>query len=45
MQDKIFKVKNFEVIQKSSKSVKIFSLRVFRLYGSYTRIAKYAVEM
>ena len=35
MQDKIFKVKNFKVIQKSSKSVKIFSLKIFRLYGSY----------
>ena len=32
MQGKIFKVKNFEVIQKSSKSVKIFSLKIFRLY-------------
>ena len=33
MQDKIFKVKIFEVIQKSSKSMKIFSLKIFRLYG------------
>ena len=30
MQDKIFKV-----IQKSSKSMKIFSLKIFRLYGIY----------
>ena len=34
MQDKFFKVKNFEVIQKSLKSMKIFSLAIFRLYGS-----------
>ena len=34
MQDKIFKVKIFELIQKSSKPVKIFSLEIFRLYDS-----------
>ena len=34
MQDKIFKVKNFEVTHKSVKSVKVFSLEIFRLYGS-----------
>ena len=34
MQDKIFKDKIFEVIQKSLKSLKIFSLKIFRLYGS-----------
>ena len=34
MQDKIFKVKNFEVTHKSVKSVKIFSLEIFRLYGN-----------
>ena len=33
MQDKIFKVKNFKVTHKSVKSVKVFSLEVFRLYG------------
>ena len=33
MQDKIFKVKNFEVTHKSVKSVKVFSLEIFRLYG------------
>ena len=32
MQDKILKVINFK---KSSKSVKIFFLKIFRLYGSY----------
>ena len=32
MQDKLFKVKNFEV---TYKSVKIFSLEMFRLYGYY----------
>ena len=31
MQDKIFKVKNFEV---THKSVKVFSLEIFRLYGN-----------
>ena len=30
MQDKIFKVKNFEAIQKSLKSAKFFSLEIFR---------------
>ena len=35
MQDKIFKVKIFEVTHKSVKSVKVFSLEIFRLYGSY----------
>ena len=34
MQDKIFKDKNFEVTHKSVKSVKVFSLEIFRLYGS-----------
>ena len=34
MQDKIFKVKNFEVTHKSVKSVKVFSLEIFRLYGT-----------
>ena len=34
MQDKIFKVKNFEVAHKSVKSVKVFSLEIFRLYGN-----------
>ena len=38
MQDKIFKVKIFEVLQKSSKFVKIFSLEIFRLYGVKTRV-------
>ena len=33
MQDKIFKVKIFEVTHKSAKSVKVFSLEIFRLYG------------
>ena len=33
MQDKIFKVKIFEVTSKSMKSVKVFSLEIFRLYG------------
>ena len=33
MQDKIFKVKIFEVTHKSVKSVKVFSLEIFRLYG------------
>ena len=33
MQDKIFKVKIFEIIHKSVKSVKVFSLEIFRLYG------------
>ena len=32
MQDKIFKVKIFEVTHKSVKSVKVFSLEIFRLY-------------
>ena len=36
MQDKIFKVKNFEVTHKSVKSVKVFSLEIFRLYGIST---------
>ena len=31
MQDKIFKVKIFEV---THKSVKVFSLEIFRLYGT-----------
>ena len=34
MQDKIFKVKIFEVTHKSVKSVKVFSLEIFRLYGT-----------
>ena len=34
MQEKIFKVKNFEVTHKSVKSVKVFSLEIFRLYGT-----------
>ena len=33
MQDKIFKVKIFEVTHKSVKSMKVFSLKIFRLYG------------
>ena len=33
MQDKIFKVKIFEV---THKSVKVFSLEIFRLYGTTT---------
>ena len=33
MQDKIFKVKIFKVTRKSVKSVKVFSLEIFRLYG------------
>ena len=33
MQDKIFKVKIFEVTSKSVKFVKVFSLEIFRLYG------------
>ena len=33
MQDKIFKVKIFEVTHKSVKSMKVFSLEIFRLYG------------
>ena len=37
MQDKIFKVKIFEVTRKSVKSVKVFSLEIFRLYGKYNR--------
>ena len=36
MQDKIFKVKIFKVIQKSSKSMNIFSLKIIRLYHNYT---------
>ena len=32
MQDIIFKAKNFEVTHKSMKSVKSFSLEMFRLY-------------
>ena len=39
MQHKIFKVKIFEVTRKSVKSVKVFSLEIFRLYGS--QVAKY----
>ena len=34
MQDKIFKVKIFEVTHKSVKSVKVFSPEIFRLYGN-----------
>ena len=34
MQDKIFKVKIFEVTHKSVKSVKVFFLEIFRLYGT-----------
>ena len=34
MQDKIFKVKIFEVTRKSVKSMKVFSLEIFRLYGT-----------
>ena len=33
MEDKIFKVKIFEV---THKSVKVFSLEIFRLYGIFT---------
>ena len=33
-QGKIFKVKVFEVIQKFLISVKTFSLKIFRLYGT-----------
>ena len=33
MQDKIYKVKIFEVTHKSVESVKVFSLEIFRLYG------------
>ena len=39
MQDKIFKVKIFEVTRKSVKSVKVFSLEIFRLYGIFMYIA------
>ena len=34
MQDKIFKVKIFEVTHKSVKSVKVFCLEIFRLYST-----------
>ena len=37
MQDKIFKVKIFEVTHKSVKSVKVFSLEIFRLYGIFNQ--------
>ena len=33
MQDKIFKVKMFEVTRKSVKSAKVFSFKIFTLYG------------
>ena len=39
MQDKIFKVKIFEVTRKSVKSVKVFSLEIFRLYGTHKKDA------
>ena len=38
MQDKIFKVKIFEVTHKSMKSEKVFSLELFRLYGTLSII-------
>ena len=41
MQDKIFKVKIFEVTHKSVKSVKVFSLEIFRLYGIASRMQKF----
>ena len=44
MQDKIFKVKNFEVTHKSVKSVKVFSLEIFRLYGIHSNIVHNASE-
>ena len=34
MQDKIYKVKIFEVTHKSMKSMKVFSLEIFKLYGT-----------
>ena len=34
MQDKIYKVKIFEVTHKYVKSVKVFFLEIFRLYGN-----------
>ena len=34
MQDKIYKVKIFEVTHKSVKSMKVFSLEIFKLYGT-----------
>ena len=40
MQGKIFKVKIFEGIQKSSKSMKIFSLGIFRLYNIMKQIIR-----
>ena len=36
MQDKISKFKNFKVTHKSVESVKVFSLEIFRLYGTET---------
>ena len=39
MQDKIFKVKIFEVTHKSVKSVKVFSLEIFRLYGIFDLVS------
>ena len=36
VQVKIFKVKIFKVIHKSVKSVKFFSLKIFRLYGIWS---------
>ena len=38
MQDKIFKVKNSEVTHKSVKSMKVFSLEIFRLYGIQEKV-------
>ena len=38
MQDKIFKVKIFKVTHKSVKSVKVFSLEIFRLYGNCQKL-------
>ena len=34
MRDKFFKAENFEAIQESLKSMKIFSLEIFMAYGS-----------
>ena len=34
MQDKIYKVKIFEVTHKFVKSMKVFSLEIFKLYGT-----------
>ena len=38
MQDKIFKVKVFEVTHKSVKTMEIFSIEILRLYGMQNSI-------